>query len=254
MKTLIPAVAIAFLPMQAAMASIINFDNWTLAPYGTETAYVNNFNVGPIFGSAASGLIVAFTNTVYTPGTPIPAENSGCVGLCSDFYFTSATELNMFSPSLNVVAGHDYAISFNIDLTSFVSSADYHVQVPTVQLTYLSNKFETALALLPNGPSKFSIDFVPSATGPIEFGLRLASGLNPNLAASSSVNSFGEGGLYLFSDLSVTDVSAAVPEPSTWAMMLLGFTGLGFLAHRRRRKADWQARCRVNIKQLQELT
>jgi hypothetical protein len=26
-------------------------------------------------------------------------------------------------------------------------------------------------------------------------------------------------------------------EPSTWAMMLLGFAGLGFAAHRRRRKA-----------------
>jgi hypothetical protein len=27
---------------------------------------------------------------------------------------------------------------------------------------------------------------------------------------------------------------SAVPEPSTWAMMLLGFVGLGFVAHRRR--------------------
>jgi hypothetical protein len=29
-------------------------------------------------------------------------------------------------------------------------------------------------------------------------------------------------------------VIAAVPEPSTWAMMILGFTGVGFLAYRRR--------------------
>jgi hypothetical protein len=27
---------------------------------------------------------------------------------------------------------------------------------------------------------------------------------------------------------------AAVPEPSTWAMMILGFLGLGFMAHRRK--------------------
>jgi hypothetical protein len=33
-------------------------------------------------------------------------------------------------------------------------------------------------------------------------------------------------------------LSSAVPEPSTWAMMLLGFAGLGFLAHRRRREAE----------------
>ncbi len=29
----------------------------------------------------------------------------------------------------------------------------------------------------------------------------------------------------------------AVPEPSTWAMMILGFSGVGFLAYRRRNKA-----------------
>jgi hypothetical protein len=28
-----------------------------------------------------------------------------------------------------------------------------------------------------------------------------------------------------------------VPEPSTWATMLLGFAGLGFMAHRRTKKS-----------------
>jgi hypothetical protein len=31
-------------------------------------------------------------------------------------------------------------------------------------------------------------------------------------------------------------VTSAVPEPSTWAMMLLGFAGLGFMAYRRKSK------------------
>jgi uncharacterized protein (TIGR03118 family) len=39
----------------------------------------------------------------------------------------------------------------------------------------------------------------------------------------------------LFGD--ITAVQTAVPEPSTWAMMLLGFAGLGFVAYRRTRKA-----------------
>ncbi len=30
------------------------------------------------------------------------------------------------------------------------------------------------------------------------------------------------------------DISSAVPEPSTWAMMILGFAGVGFMAYRRR--------------------
>jgi hypothetical protein len=32
------------------------------------------------------------------------------------------------------------------------------------------------------------------------------------------------------------EVTAAVPEPSTWAMMILGFVGLGFMAYRRKSK------------------
>jgi hypothetical protein len=29
----------------------------------------------------------------------------------------------------------------------------------------------------------------------------------------------------------------SVPEPSTWAMLLLGFAGVGFLVHRRKRES-----------------
>jgi hypothetical protein len=35
--------------------------------------------------------------------------------------------------------------------------------------------------------------------------------------------------------------SSAVPEASSWAMMILGFCGLGFLAHRRKNKTGFSA-------------
>jgi hypothetical protein len=35
----------------------------------------------------------------------------------------------------------------------------------------------------------------------------------------------------------VETVAPAVPEPSTWAMMILGFAGVGYVAYRRRRTA-----------------
>ena len=38
-------------------------------------------------------------------------------------------------------------------------------------------------------------------------------------------------------DYALTSVGP-VPEPSTWAMMLLGFAGVGFMAYRRARKGD----------------
>jgi hypothetical protein len=37
--------------------------------------------------------------------------------------------------------------------------------------------------------------------------------------------------------LTVEDNVAAVPEPSTWAMMILGFAGIGLIACRRRNNA-----------------
>jgi hypothetical protein len=40
-----------------------------------------------------------------------------------------------------------------------------------------------------------------------------------------------------FSDgVHVNGFLATVPEPSTWVMMLVGFAGLGYAAHRRSRK------------------
>jgi len=42
--------------------------------------------------------------------------------------------------------------------------------------------------------------------------------------------------LFLIGGLEVFTISeiAAVPEASTWAMMLIGFMGVGFLAYRRK--------------------
>jgi len=37
-------------------------------------------------------------------------------------------------------------------------------------------------------------------------------------------------------DPGVWSMTAAVPEPSTWAMLLVGFAGIGFMAYRRKSK------------------
>jgi PEP-CTERM motif len=39
----------------------------------------------------------------------------------------------------------------------------------------------------------------------------------------------------LLTNFVVNDALGAVPEPSTWAMMILGFAGVGFMAYRRRK-------------------
>jgi hypothetical protein len=41
---------------------------------------------------------------------------------------------------------------------------------------------------------------------------------------------------FTINSISAPTLASAVPEPSTWAMMLLGFAGIGFMAYRRQAK------------------
>jgi hypothetical protein len=59
------------------------------------------------------------------------------------------------------------------------------------------------------------------------------------LSGTSGVIAFDDGGNPAdadYDDLVVRFNVSAVPEPTTWAMMLIGFAGIGFLAYRRRVK------------------
>jgi hypothetical protein len=46
-----------------------------------------------------------------------------------------------------------------------------------------------------------------------------------------------EAGTGFIDSITVTTPTSAVPEPSTWAMMILGFLGLGWMAYRRKNSA-----------------
>jgi hypothetical protein len=69
-----------------------------------------------------------------------------------------------------------------------------------------------------------SVNVVFSVTTAAQFGLKL----------EDFVGSGGVAGDAYFRNLTLT---SGVPEPSTWAMMLIGFAGLGFAARRRTKAA-----------------
>ena len=50
--------------------------------------------------------------------------------------------------------------------------------------------------------------------------------------------SLGPKGVGVYADGILTATVTAVPEPTTWAMMILGFLALGFVAHRRKSGSD----------------
>jgi hypothetical protein len=92
-----------------------------------------------------------------------------------------------------------------------------------------------------NGPEAGVYTFGAQATGPFDgFAINgdemvVASGLQNGLPEELITEvTIGSSFVFPFTDLSLT---TAVPEPSTWAMMILGFAGVGFMAYRRRNSA-----------------
>ena len=77
-----------------------------------------------------------------------------------------------------------------------------------------------------NGKSGFLIDVSSSEYSALN--AILAGGPNLRLGISASLSD-ATGGPDSFNA-----IAAAIPEPSTWAMMILGFLGLGLMAYRKR--------------------
>jgi hypothetical protein len=68
--------------------------------------------------------------------------------------------------------------------------------------------------------------------------------INPPGATSSTANGINDAGKIVgfYTNAGGSTIGfATVPEPSTWAMMLLGFAGLGFVGYRRTRRAKLAA-------------
>jgi hypothetical protein len=64
------------------------------------------------------------------------------------------------------------------------------------------------------------------------------AGIDELTFSTSSGNSYEN---VLLTNFVVNDTVGAVPEPSTWAMMIFGFAGIGFMAYRRKAKPAWLA-------------
>jgi PEP-CTERM motif len=108
------------------------------------------------------------------------------------------------------------------------------------------------IVLTPNGPAQlqlFQSNGDITATTPVVVGGLLAGTNTLELIVNNTFNGIDAGNCGPSDGLcgnnpsnlsftgSVNDaVASAVPEPSTWAMMILGFAGIGFMGYRRKSK------------------
>lgn len=193
-------------------AGVLSLSHGALADTYTSA----NFS-GGIFGGNAnvSGPFVGivfpsdtFTGTFVYDNSLIPANGSGFVNVA----------LSSFP---------DIVPSFTFN----IAGGSYTVDDPNAAIQYNNGNF--------NGFSvndEFSFagnNYVLQINGGI-IAVRLAS----DPAGSSFINGYINIGNGSLTGLTPYDPQvAAVPEPSTWAMMILGFAGVGYMTYRRRKVA-----------------
>jgi hypothetical protein len=213
---------------------------------------------GPV---SAEVIEFSFTGTV-----AFGADNTGVLGptttpsgtnLKGDSFVANFTYDDSLGQSFGIsgVNGKEGGSEFNN--TSPITSATVTINGTTLNI---SSSFNGSAASDSSTPGKrvWDISASPSDTSILEVSLTdtgvedgvpftlppdLETPLNLSLAIPNT-SSFGyfdlqnaDGSSNIFADVALssvtTSVATGVPEPSTWALMLLGLAGLGFAAYRR---------------------
>jgi hypothetical protein len=203
---------------------------------------------GHCAGAQAAIIDVTYTGTIYNSFSTDGAGMFGTAGAslagqAISVTYTYDTSLAPIQHNPNPVSnqtlsGATTAIDITINgitqtFTSFFSS---------LALNYNSGVGQSRVqheAFFDNsGVNYISMQLVDNVNGALPIDLTAPYDVT-SLTTGTGFFRLGNGTQALFQPTHVTavEIAAAVPEPSTWAMMILGFAGVGFIAYRRRNLA-----------------
>lgn len=168
-----------------------------------------NYEVLDQFTLSTSATITGLNLVTYTPG----GIYEGLGGFTFEVYNSTHSTILFSMPttpgSVSVVATTG---SQDAEITASISALN--LSAGTYWAGFVAQNL--ALAILPGGNDSAFLTSSPHTGGPV------------------SVTYAGDTGYQLLGEVS------AVPEPSTWAMMILGFAGIGFMAYRRKEKPTFR--------------
>jgi len=141
--------------------------------------------------------------------------------------------LTVWNPSADRVAFNDGSSSYQTDSASYSEFLVYCGGYKVICSTGLSVQASVS-SNLPSLPATFATPFTYTTTPADTTSVQLDYYdsyyvYTPGEVAGPFYNALGFG----YGDISSLTVSVNIPEASTWAMMLLGFAGLGFAGYRR---------------------
>jgi hypothetical protein len=198
-----------------------------------------NFNMAKgsqlVVGGSKDGISLSGNFSFQQTDTALSWTYAGAQGLGLDLTMTGGTSslpttLEVGGVNMGYVPGgfiNNFALnSLTIGKTGYIGLVDLYANATTSGWTSGSE----ALYLL----SLFGGTGSSTTSG--NYGILNLDGLNAYLQGYGLL----QDGFYTNANGTVVDIVgasvAAVPEPSTWAMMVVGFLGVGFVAYRRRNK------------------
>ena len=200
------------------------------------TSIIAGFGLIALAGQAQAAVVTASLN-IPAPGAGLPAETLGTITL-TDFGSGATAGVTV---DISLITGVNFLNSGGPH-TPFV----YDLSVHPTSIVFLPGSAFSAAGMssdTPFGSFNHGVDMASrngaagSKHGPLDFtinGITTADFIKGTdgdfFAADLVVLSTGKSG----SVAAGTLVVAGVPEPATWAMMLLGFAGVGFMAYRRK--------------------
>jgi hypothetical protein len=198
------------------------------------------------FAADTTGGITGNFTDVPTPNPGGSCVGSPCFGGANPLSgFASLKGVSFSTPNLNG--------NVNVDSAGFYGGNDLSVKY-AVNSVYDGPLADIIVITLPSATTAFALDFNTLFTSTTET-FSLSNGFSTSVSNTANINSgpnlefigFISTDPFNTITLSVPNgqslviadftTASAVPEPSTWAMMLLGFAGLGFMAYRRRNGA-----------------
>jgi hypothetical protein len=137
-------------------------------------------------------------------------------------YFVDDLANQSLSQTFQLTAGTSYAVSFALLQTgSGQNNSGNFALTDSLDGTILSGSPLTNANAPVGNWATFNYSFLAPTTADYTLSFVFTSGATPS------------------KDLLLDGVSvSSVPEPSTWAMMILGFCGLGFMAYRRKQNGS----------------
>ena len=203
-----------------------NSPQGTFTPFGLGASYLGQPIIAPFFADVdtrpAAGGTVTYGTGMYNGGASFGVTWT-TVG-----YFADHTDLlNTFQVILTNRGSGNFDIYFNYD----------QIQWETGDASSGRNGLGGASAAAGYSKGTGVSGTYGELTGSLVNGAFLDGG--PNALISNSND--GVTGQYLFRVTNGQVISSGVPEPSTWAMMIAGFVGLGFVARRKRNQSKLAA-------------